>query len=301
MNIERFLQVAVFSVAVLGAQMACAEDVGYTSGEQRLHDLELRLGELETAGSGGVNLAGFNGCDTNCGDGCDSCGSGVECGSGCGRRTSWLCPCPTVQFDAEFLLFAVSDSEPDFSSGQNDFNGGLRLTYSRVNEQGRIFRARYFNFGSTLEGGGDRIEMEEIDAEIGRRFTLGGGLQGEFTGGVRYAAFDQRNSLDYDNSFGPLVSMQLRGRKFLRGTSFVNLRQSWQFGDASDSGSADVPGTFRISEVQFGLEWRRAGPRGRGTWVFRTAFEAQNWAGIEDADSEDLGLYGTSSSVGLAF
>lgn len=301
MNIERFLQVAVFSAAVLGAQMACAADVGYTSGEQRLRELELRLGELETAGYGGVNLAGFNGSNTNCGDGCDSCGSGVGCGSSCGRKTSWLCPCPTTQFDAELLLFAVSDSEAEFGDGQDDFNAGLRLTYSRVNEQGRILRVRYFNFGSTLEGGGNRYEMETIDTEIGRRFTLGGGLKGEFTGGVRYAAFEERNDLDYDNTFGPLVSMQLRGRKFLRGTSFVNLRHSWQFGDASDNGDADVGGTFKISEVQLGLEWRRAGRQGRGTWVFRTALEAQNWSGIQESDTEDIGLYGTSSSFGLAF
>lgn len=299
MNIERLLQAVVCSAAVLSAQMVCAADVGYGSGEQRLRNLELRLDSLDKAGFNGVSLAGYNGCDSCCGDGCDSCGSGVGCGSGCCGRTSWLCPCPTAQFDAEFLLFAVSDSEAEFEDGQDDFNGGLRLTYSRVNEQGRILRFQYFNFGTTLEGGDNRYEMEKIDAEIGRRFTLGGGLQGEFTAGIRYASFDERDGLDYDTTFGPLVGMQLRGRKFLRGTSFVNLRQSWQFGDASEDDAGDNPGTFNISEVQFGLEWRR--PVRMGALVFRTAFEVQYWSGVQEADTQDIGLYGTASSFGLAY
>jgi len=300
MNFERFLQVTVFSAAVLGAQMASAADVGYTRGEQRIRDLELRLNSLEMADYNGVSLAGYSGCDSCCDEGCDSCGSGDGCGSRCRGRTSWLRPCPTSQFDAEFLLLAVSNSEATSSDSQDDFNAGLRLTYSRVNEQGRIFRVRYFNFGSTLEGGGDRIELEKIDTEIGRRFTLGGGLQGEFTAGIRFADFNERLDLDYDTTLGPLVGMQLRGREFLRGTSFVNLRHSWQFGNGSSSGSSsDAPGTFEISEVQLGLEWQR--PVRMGTLVLRTALEAQYWSGVSDGDSEDLGLYGTSSSFGLAF
>jgi len=298
MKLRQYLQAVAYCTVVLGAPLAVAEDVTYSQGEQRIRDLETRLNSLENAGNT-VNLAGYSGCDTNCGDGCDSCGSGVDCGSSCGS-SNWLRPCcPISQFDTELLLFAVSDSEAEFGDGQNDFNGGLRMTYSKVNQQGQIFRVRYFNFGSTLEGGGNRIEMETIDTEFGRRFTLGGGLQGEFTGGIRYASFNERNDLDYDTTFGPLVSLQLRGRKFLRGTSFVNLRHSWQFGDASNNGGADIPGTFTISEVQFGLEWQRQSRL--GTLVFRTALEAQNWSGIQEDDSEDIGLYGTSTSFGLVF
>ncbi len=302
MKLRKYLQAVAYSTAVLGTTLAGAADISYTDGEERLRDLELRVDSLETSSNLGVNLAngvslaGYSGCDSSCDS---SCGSGVSCGSSCNRSSSWLRPCcPISQFDTEFLLFAVNNSENDNGDTQNDFNGGLRLTYSKVNQQGRIFRVRYFNFGSTLEGGGNRFEMETIDTEIGRRFTLGGGLKGEFTGGVRYAAFNERLGLDYDTTLGPLVSLQLRGRKFLHGTSFVNLRHSWQFGDNND-GSADVPGTFKISEVQFGLEWRRAG--NLGTWVFRSALEAQSWSGVQDNDSEDIGLYGTSSSFGLVF
>jgi len=293
MKLRLYIQAAAYSTIVLCAPMTSASDVDYSSAEQRIHDLETRINSLESAGNA-VNLAAYSGCDS----GGDCCGSSRS--SSCrNRSSSWLRPCcPISQFDTEFLLFAVNNSENEIGDTQNDFNGGLRLTYSKVNQQGQIFRVRYFNFGSTLEGGGNRIEMETIDTEIGRRFTLGGGLKGEFTGGVRYASFDERNNLSYDTTLGPLVSLQLRGRKFLRGTSFVNLRHSWQFGDGNDGG-VDVPGTFKISEVQFGLEWRRASRL--GTMVFRTALEAQNWNGVQDEDTEDIGLYGTSSSFGLVF
>jgi len=293
MKLRLYVQAAVYSTIMLCAPFANAEDVGYSNAEQRIRDLETRINSLESAGNA-VNLAAYNGCDS----GGDCCGSSRS-SSCCNRSSNWLRPCcPISQFDTEFLLFAVNNSENELGDTQNDFNAGLRLTYSRVNQQGRIFRVRYFNFGSTLEGGGNRFEMETLDTEVGRRFTLGGGLKGEFTAGVRFAAFNERNNLDYDATFGPLVGLQLRGREFLRGTSFVNLRHSWQFGDSNDGG-VDVPGTFKISEVQFGLEWRRAG--NLGTWVFRSALEAQHWSGLQDEDTEDIGLYGTSSSFGLMF
>jgi len=292
MKLRQYLQAATFCTAVLGASLANAADVGYSEAEQRLRDLELRVDSLESADFNGVSLTGYNSCDSSCDP---SCGQGCDSGgSVCRKKSCWLRPCPSSQFDTEFLLFAVSNSENNNGDTQSDFNGGLRLTYSKVNSQGRIFRIRYFNFGSTLEGGGNRFEMETVDTEVGRRFTLGGGLKGEFTGGVRFAAFDERNGLEYDTTFGPLVGLHLRGRQFLRGTSFVNLRQSWQFGD-NNNGGADVP----ISEVQFGLEWKHSGRM--GTWVFRSAVEAQRWTGLQDANTEDIGLYGTSSAVGLIF
>jgi len=294
MKLRLYIQAAAYSTIVLCAPMTSAADVDYSRAEQRIRDLELRINSLESAGNE-VNLAAYSGCDSSGGDCCGSSRSS-SCSN---RRSSWLRPCcPISQFDTEFLLFAVSSSEASANDSQNDFNAGLRMTYSRVNQQGQIFRVRYFNFGSTLEGGSDRIEMETIDTEIGRRFTLGGGLRGEFTGGVRYASFEDRGDFSYDTTFGPLVSLQLRGRKFLRGTSFANLRHSWQFGD-DDRNGVDVPGTFNISEVQFGLEWRRASRL--GTMVFRTALEAQSWSEVLDEGSGDLGLYGTSSSFGLAF
>jgi len=296
MKLRYYLQAMAYCTVVLGAPMAGAEDVSY-QGEQRLRSMEMRLKSLETAGNE-VNLAGYSGCDTNCGDGCDSCGSGVACGSGC-CGSNWLRPCcPIAQFDTEFLLFTVSDSEAESNDGQNDFNAGLRLAYTRVNEQGQIFRVRYFNFGSTLEGGGNRYEMETIDTEIGRRFTLGGGLKGEFTAGIRYAAFDERNGHNYDTTLGPLLAAQIRGRKFFRGTSFVGARHSWQFGD-SDFDDPDVPGTFTITEVQLGLEWQRE--IGLGTLVLRSALEAQYWSGVQEADTEDIGLLGSATSFGLAY
>ena len=295
MKLRLYLQVAVYSTVVFSAQLASATDLGYTNTDQRFRDLELRIDSLEAARSA-VNLAAFNGCDTNCGDGCDSCGSGVSCKSSCGGSCCWLRPCPTAQIDAELLLFTVGHSEASTDS-QDDLNAGFRLTYGRVNEQGQIFRVRYFHFHVDTEA--DRLEMDMIDTEIGRRFTLGGGLKGEVTAGLRIAPFHEDGDMDYDASFGPLVGVQLRGRKLLRGTSYANLRHSWQYGDARDGGNPRRPGTFNISELQFGLEWKR--PVNMGTLVLRTAIEAQYWGGVADAQTEDYGLIGSATSVGLAY
>ncbi len=287
MNLRYSLQATVFCVVGLGVSLANATDVGYSNADQRLRELEQRLASLEQA-TDSVNLACYA---DGCGDGEESCGSVAGC-----APVSGGC-CSTSQFNADLLLFAVNNSENEVGDTQNDLQAGLRLTYDRVNSQGQIFRLRYFNFGSTLEGGGNRIEMETFDTEIGRQFCLGG-LNGEVTAGIRWASFDERNDLDYDSTFGPLIGVRLKGRQILGATSYVSLRHSWQFGQGSDGG-ADVPGTFSISEAQLGLEWNRC--TRFGNTVFRTAFETQYWSGLQDGDSEDIGLIGFTSGIGLTF
>lgn len=44
----------------------------------RGRDLELRIDSLELASNDEVSYAGYTGCDTNCGDGCNS--YGLSCG-----------------------------------------------------------------------------------------------------------------------------------------------------------------------------------------------------------------------------
>ncbi len=299
MKLRIYVQAAVYCTVVLGASLANAADVNFSNEEQRFRELEKRINSLETAKFDAVSYTGNVEYNGNSGQGCASCGSNVGCKTGCVADSCWVRPCPTSQVDVELLLFAVSDSEAEVRDTQNDLQAGIRLTYSRVSERGKIFRIRYFNFGSTLEGGFNRYEMNEIDTEIGRRFTLAGGLQGEFTAGIRFAAFTERQNLDYDSSFGPLVGVQFRGRKFFGGTSYVSLRHSWQFGDASNNGGPDARGTFSISEAQLGLEWNRSSRY--GMLVVRAALEAQQWTGIQEADTEDIGLIGSALSVGLAY
>jgi hypothetical protein len=275
MKSTSILSIAVCSVALICAPIANAEELNNT-----IRELEMRINALESVDYHESNDSDY-----------DSYGTCVD-------SANWLSPsCPLVELDAEFLLLRASDSEAEVNDGTDNFNAGVRLTYSRVNQSGQIIRLRYFNLNSPLTGGTNRYEMNEVDAEIGRRFTLGGGLQGEFTAGVRWASFEEINALDYDNSLGALVGIQLRGREFLNGTSFVNLRHSWQFGNASDSGAPSLPGTFNISELQFGLEWQRS--TRFGELVFRPAFESQYWSGVQDSDTEDIGLYGASLGFGL--
>lgn len=286
MKLRHYLQTVAFCAVGLTVSLVSASDVSYTGGEQRLRDLEQRPASLEQA-TDSVNLACYA---DGCGDSCDGCGS--SCGSNSGG-----CCCSTSQFDAELLLFATSDSEGEDVDGQDDLEAGLRLTYTRVNSQNQILRFRYFNFSTTLEGGGNRYEMEQFDTEIGRRFCLGG-LDGEFTAGIRWASFDERNFHNYDNTFGPLLGVQLRGRKILGATSFVSLRHSWQFGE-TDGEDPDTGGTFTITETQLGLEWKRCTRFGNA--VIRTAFETQYWAGVQENDTEDIGLIGWTNSIGFVF
>ncbi len=299
MKLRLYLQAAVYCTVVLGASLANAADVNFSNEEQRFRELEKRINSLETAKFDAISYTdssrhGANHVANHSGASC-----GASPSAACRSGSCWLHPRPTAQFDAELVLLTASNSEAQVSHSQNNVKAGFRLAYTRVNERGNIFRVRYFNFGINTEANASRYDLEMVDTEIGRRFTLGGGLHGEFTAGVRYASYNERNELMYNSTFGPLVGVQLRGQKFLRGTSFVNLRHSLQFGDGFDFQNAATPGTFSITEVQLGLEWRR--PCRMGMLVVRTALEAQYWGGVQDNDSEDLGLIGSATSIGLAY
>ena len=307
MKLQRYLQAAACCTVVFGATLASAADIDYTSAEQRLRDLELRLNSLETASYNEPGCASNDACGSNCGDGCQSCGSAVGCGSGCGGcggNSGWLCPDPANYFLADLLIFQVNSGNLDVNRTQNSGDAAYRFTFGHLNSKGRSFRIRYFNYDHTLDSSGgtpNRLNMETLDFEVGRRFTLGGHLRGEVNGGVRMAQFQMFNSgspfFDYDHPLGPVVGLNLRGRELLRGESFLNLRQAWMFGTLDDHGNfgTSAPGTFTISEVQFGLVWNRQVRM--GTLVARTMVEAQSW---DDGFNGQIGLIGGGFGIGLA-
>jgi hypothetical protein len=320
MKLRQYVQAVAYCTVVLGAPLAGAADVDYTSAEQRLRDLELRLNSLETASYNEPSgNAGCDACGSNCGDGCNSCGSGVGCGSGCdsgcggcGGNGAWLCPDPSCYFLADLLFFQANsgDLNIDGIRTQNSGQPATRFTFGRLNSNGRSFRIRYFNYDHTLDtdpnfGVAGRLNMETLDFELGRRFTLGGRLRGEFNGGIRWTqlqAFSPipfngggtETILNYDHALGPVVGLNLRGRQVLRGESFLNLRQAWMFGTGISFGDI-APGTFTISEVQFGLQWERQVRM--GTLIARTMFEAQSW---NDGYHGSIGLVGGGFGFGLA-
>jgi hypothetical protein len=314
MMLRPYLQAIAYSTVVLGVPLATAADVDYTSAEQRLHDLELRLNSLETASYNEPSCkADCDACGSNCGDGCggdcDSCGCGDGCGDGCCDSSNWLCPCKACIFNADLLFFQVNNGnlDPGAPNTQNTGDAAYRFTLGRLNDNGRSIRVRYFNYNHDLDPIGaatGQLNMETLDLEAGRRFTLGGNWRGEINGGLRWAQLQQLSdfgggvtpALNYDSVGGPVVGLHLRGRKILRGESFINLRHAWLFGKGETAfGQGERQGTFTISELQFGLEWNRQVRF--GTLVARTMLEAQSW---DDGRHGNIGLIGGGFGLGLA-
>jgi len=177
-----------------------------------------------------------------------------------------------------------------------------------MGNNGRSWRVRYFNYDHELDpslDGTARLNMETLDLEMGRRFTLGCHWRGEFNGGLRWAQLQvfanvangggSFRPINYDSVGGPVIGLNLRGRKLLRGESFINLRQAWLFGKGSCNNHSESQGNFTISELQFGLQWQRQ--TRFGALLARTMFEAQSW---DDGTHGQIGLIGGGFGLGLA-
>lgn len=269
----------------------------YTAMEQRLRDMELRLASVETA-SCCEDVAG------GCGNSCSACGGigcGACCGNGCGSACcggggyidNWCNVCPGVTFMAELLLFRSYDSEPN-SSNDAKLETGSRYEIGYMNAYGRSWRVRYFEFADPNFDGANFLHLEYVDLEYAGRFTLGCNWRGELSGGLRWAQVDDQGDNDYQDTIGLVVGGQLRGPSFFGLESYGIIRQSYQYGHEESDGFF---GTFAVSELQLGLEYQTCFMGGIG--FARTFLEAQSWQGIEDNDSEDVGLFGFGFALGV--
>jgi len=244
------------------------QEVAYTNSE--LSELKARLASLEEGDMAPLQKGGKGA--VNC---CDC----------------WCNPCPGWTGSAEILLLRPHDSEPD-STTSNQYQTGSRFTVGYIDNCGRSWRARYFEFYHD-NWDGNSLTLEMADLEYAGRFRLGCNWYGEIGAGVRWAEFHD-NSNDYTETIGPVVGVELRNQLRCDVDIYALYRRSLQFGEEG----TDDSGMFGISELQVGAEITRC-IAGRDMFA-RVALEAQEWSGIEDNDSEDLGLIGLGFAVGLA-
>jgi len=139
----------------------------------------------------------------------------------------------------------------------------------------------------------ESLQQELIDAEYAGRFELGCNWRGEIAVGLRHAQYKHTDE-EYDATIGPVVSVDVRNQMLCDVDAFALYRRSQQFGP--DQG--DKRGTFGVSEIQVGAEITRC-VAGNNLFI-RGFIEAQEWSGVKDSDSEDLGLIGLGFAIGIA-
>lgn len=236
---------------------------------------------------------------SSCGPACyggDRCGLGCgsECGCDlCGGDASWTRVRPGLIGSAEILLLRGYDSEPN-SVNTRRYETGSRFELGYMNDSGRAWRVRYFQFDHPNFDRDNFLNLDYLDLEYAGRFTLGYNWRGELTGGLRWAQVHDEGDNRYENPLGPVIAAQLRGPCCVGLELFGLVRQSFQYGQEENSGNY---GTFGITETQLGLEYQTSACGGTG---FGRAFiDGQSWQGVEDNDSEDIGLFGFGFAIGL--
>jgi hypothetical protein len=143
---------------------------------------------------------------------------------------------------SELLLFRSYDSEPD-SSHDTEYETGSRWELGYMNECGRSWRARYFEFNDPDFDSSNFLNLEYLDIEYAGRFSLGCNWRGELSGGVRWASVNDEDDNQYDDAFGLVVGGQLRGPCFWCLESYA-LAHSMQYSEGNNS---EDYGTFSIS------------------------------------------------------
>lgn len=208
-----------------------------------------------------------------------------------GAPCDWLTPCGGWNFEAQSLWLRLQTSEDEFA-GQS-FDNGTRFILGHTDACGRTWRGRYFNYFT--RGTVDFYSAEYADFEYARRFAWSGGLYGELSAGLRWAQFNNDNTVIFSDTIGPVIGAELRGLSFYGWDAYASARHSIQFG--KDLDDRDLA-SFSITEVQLGM-LRNVSFLGHPSFV-KGFLEAQRWASASN-DSEDVGLIGFGVGVGTTF
>jgi hypothetical protein len=210
-----------------------------------------------------------------------------------GAPCDWLSPCGGLfaEFQAVWLRAQFSESDNDVG---NKYDPGTRYILGHIDNCGRIWRGRYFNyFTRTPE---DAFKLEYADFEHARRFAWAGGLYGELSAGLRWAEFQEQDDLLFSETIGPVIGAELRGLSIVNWDAYASARHSIQFGHER---AENFLGSFSITELQLGMV-RNVNVLGHSSFV-KGFFEAQNWAAPQDDSSTSIGLVGLGLGIGTSF
>jgi hypothetical protein len=289
---------AIGLVAVLVAQPASAQTdsvVHFTSHEasalrEQISDLEARLAAFEVSGPQVGEVAQKNGCQSG------------KCESSCGCGGCWCSPCAGWVGSAELLMLKLHTTDaPNSTDGdeqQDAFYTGSRYMLGYMNDRGRSLRLRYFEFATIDDENDESIQVETLDLEYAGRFTIGCGWYGEFSGGVRWAYWNEEFDFRYDDTIGPVVGLHIATDVTSCFSLYGDVRQSYQFGTGTfDGDTRSGRGTFGISEIELGGQIERC--FGGNDLFLRSGFAAQNYSGLGDSSDEDFALVGFTLAVGV--
>lgn len=208
-------------------------------------------------------------------------------------------------FGAEAVYLRPHESEDDVSG--HDYEIGYRI-WGAVESDGLGLRVRYFDWDESSPGSGnnDTYEITVVDIEVTMGMELGCGFNLTGSAGVRYAEYSDivdfgegsRDIDGIDESYGLVIGLELSRCLCGNTAAYASFRHAFMFGDEADESSTnDKYQTYTITELQLGVEFRCE--CGFGDIFVRGGAEAQFWAGVNDDDSENFGLFGGFFGVGI--
>lgn len=196
----------------------------------------------------------------------------------------------------EIVALKVFQSEGNY--GNNDYQPGVRIWAGVQRSDGLGVRVRWFDYTQNI--GGEVVDIENLDLELTDAFSLGR-WDGIVSGGLRYTEFqgDAGINGDFDvDVFATGLTMGLQLNRYVtdRASIFASVQQSILYGNDIVNPIDDM--VFSITELQLGVQVNRNLCSG-ATAFLRTGVEADMYTGVSDFDSENVGLFGIFTTVGV--
>lgn len=195
--------------------------------------------------------------------------------------------CPW-EFAASALYLKAHQNEGGYDNQSEEFGYRLEIAYQNG---GLGYRARYFDWEGS-GGGGNTPSASYFDLEVFDGYQLGN-WDGEFSFGLRYAEFEEKDDVKFDGwglTLGTELTHELSGPWAI----YAEARSSLVFGENTED---DYDDSFiAIIEVGAGIQYAFS-----ECGYVRLGIEAQNWASISYEDNEDMALFGGALEIGFGW
>lgn len=211
-----------------------------------------------------------------------------ECGEGCSAN---CCTGGGIMAQADLMFLKAHESEG--SAETSRYDAAYRLSASWEGKSGTGARVRWFEYNTDTND--EDYNVYGIDAELTGSYQLNCNWSGLLALGVRHSKFEEVDDNDV-RAWGPSIAGELRRPLFGEIDLFGSARYAALFG-ADKEDNFDTTNAY--AELQIGLECQRC--VGDSVVFARAAVEGQRWIGGANDDTQDLGLFGGTFSIGTSY